>query len=258
MNIELKELVPPIIFRLIGGVRKRLERKFSKSLGGVLHPFDGIPLPPSEVSWILDIGANRGDVAVAALRSYPNSSVICIEPVTETFKILEKNLTPFSSRTVLKKYAFSDVAGVGEINITNFDGANSILPQAKRHQEWNPHVVEKGKEIITLKRLDDEFESFPVSIFDIVKIDVEGFEVQVIQGGAKFFADHVRSILIEVSFMRDASLGDQCVYKIFKILDELGYALVNLIDLYPGPKDSSSLLIAQVDCVFLNTKFIKN
>lgn len=258
MKIEFNEFIPPIIFRLIGGVRKKLEQKFSKSFGGVLHPFDGVPLDVFEVSWILDIGANRGDVAAAALRSYPNSKALCVEPVSETFKILEKNLAPFGSRAIFKNYAFSDVAGVGEINITNIDGANSILPQTKCHQEWNPHVVERGKEAIVLKRLDDEFRSFPASIFDIVKIDVEGFEMQVIQGGAKFFSDHVRCILIEVSFMRDISLSDQCVFKIFKILDELGYALVNLIDLYPGPKDSSSLRIAQVDCVFLNTKLVKN
>lgn len=258
MKIEFNEFIPPIIFRLISGVRKRLKHKFSKSFGGVLHPFDGVPLDAFGVNWILDIGANRGDVTAAALRSYPNSKVVCVEPVTDTFKILEKNLASFGSRAILKKYAFSDVAGVGEINITNIDGANSILPQAKCHQEWNPHVIEQGKETIALKRLDDEFGSFPTSMFDIVKIDVEGFEVQVIQGGAKFFADHVRAILIEVSFMRDTSLDDQCVYKIFKLLNELGYALVNLIDVYPGPMDSSSLRIAQVDCVFLNTKFVKN
>jgi FkbM family methyltransferase len=258
MKINLQEFVPPIVFRIIGGVRKRLERSFSKNFGGVLHPFDGIPLNASDVRWVLDIGANRGDVAAAALRSYPNSTVVCIEPVSETFKLLENNLATFGSRVIFGKYAFSDVAGVGKINLTNFDGANSILPQAECHKEWNPHVHEQGTEEIILRRLDEELEFFPAPIFDIVKIDVEGFEVQVIKGGTNFFRNHVKSILIEISFMRDDSLSDQCVYKIFKLLNELGYALVNLIDVYPGPKDSPSLRIAQVDCVFLNIKFIKN
>lgn len=258
MKIDLKEFIPPIILRVLRGMRKRFERRFSKSFGGVLHPFDGIPLNTYEVRWILDIGANRGDVADAALRSYPNSTVLCIEPVSETFKLLKNNLAAFGSRVIFKKYAFSDVSGIGEINLTNFDGANSILPQAKCHKEWNPHVLENGTEEIILKRLDDELEFFPTPIFDIVKIDVEGFEVQVIQGGPNFFRNHVKSILIEVSFMRDTSLKNQSIYKIFHLLDDLGYAVVNLIDLYPGPEDSAHLRIAQVDCVFLNTKFIKN
>jgi hypothetical protein len=90
----------------------------------------------------------------------------------------------------------------------------------------------------------------------LLKIDVEGFELQVIQGGEVFFKDHVKSILIEISFMRDISLGEQCVFRIFSLLDKLGYALVNFIDFYPGPKDSPHLRVAQVDCVFINTKFI--
>jgi FkbM family methyltransferase len=256
MKVEIREFIPPIVYRAIGGMRKRIEQKFSKKFGAVLHPFDSIPLNSSEVKWVLDIGANRGDVAAAALRSYPNSSVVCIEPVSETFKILEQNLACFGSRVIFKKYAFSDVAGEGEINLTNFDGANSILPQAERHQKWNPHVLEQGREKISLKRLDDELGSLPSSIFDIVKIDVEGFEVKVIEGGMNFLRDHTRSILIEISFMRDTSLSEQSVYKIFGLLHQLGYALVNLIDIYPGPNDSPNLRIAQVDCIFLNTKFI--
>jgi FkbM family methyltransferase len=256
MRISLQEFLPPIFLRLWGGVRRRLEQRYIKNFGGVIHPFDAVPLPASGVRWILDIGANRGDVAAAALRSYSNSTVVCIEPVSHTFELLKMGLAPFGSRAILKNYAFSNFSGKGEINLTNLDGANSILPQSKCHKEWNPHVVEQGKEEITLKRLDDEMVSFPTTIFDIVKIDVEGFELQVIQGGEVFFKDHVKSILIEISFMRDISLGEQCVFRIFSLLDKLGYALVNFIDFYPGPKDSPHLRVAQVDCVFINTKFI--
>ena len=69
MKVEIREFIPPIVYRAIGGMRKRIEQKFSKKFGAVLHPFDSIPLNSSEVKWVLDIGANRGDVAAAALRS---------------------------------------------------------------------------------------------------------------------------------------------------------------------------------------------
>jgi FkbM family methyltransferase len=157
-------------------------------------------------------------------------------------------LDSFGERVQLHKIALSNVSGNGEINITTFHGANSIAPQASFHKECNPHVQELGKERIELVRLDDFCVHFPCERIDIMKLDVEGHELDVLKGGIQFISSHVEFIIIEVSLMRDQSWENQSIFEIFSILNGAGFRLLNLIDLH-RTSDGSALL-TQMDCVF--------
>jgi FkbM family methyltransferase len=210
-------------------------------------PFNNLP-ENFEAKWVLDIGANVGDVAVAALNSYKDSRVICFEPVQKTYDALKDRLSPFGDRAQLHKVALSNTAGTGEINITTFHGANSIAPQAPSHKERNPHVHEVGKERIELVRLDDYCACFPCERVDVMKIDVEGHELDVLKGGVQFISSRVDIIIIEISLMRDQSWENQAVFEIFALLKSAGFRLLSAMDLH-RTTDGSALLL-QMDCVF--------
>jgi len=197
---------------------------------------------------VLDIGANVGDVAVAALNTYKESRVICFEPVQKTFEALRDRLRPFGDRVELHKVALSNTTGEGEINITTFHGANSIAPQASFHKECNPHVQEMGKESIELVRLDDYCVHFACERIDVMKIDVEGHELDVLRGGLQFISTRVDFIIIEVSLMRDHSMENQAIFEIFALLKGAGFRFMNAIDLH-RTSDGTALL-TQMDCVF--------
>lgn len=250
-KIELSELIPPLFYR----VANYVERKIIKPQDRVekTHPFDAIP-NGINAKWILDIGANVGDVAVAALESYPNSQVICFEPVLSTFEVLTNRLKPYSDRSHLFNCALSDVGGVGEINITSYHGANSIAPQAQFHQDFNPHVREVSKEEIHLVRLDDFATKLPSQKIDIMKIDVEGHELNVLKGGANFISNNVDVIIIEISLMRDQSLNNQAVFEIFSFFNSFGFSLLNVMDLHHI--ENQNMQLVQMDCVFRNKKYM--
>ena len=235
-NIYLNDFIPPIIHKGIRYVAKN--RK--------IHPFDCMP-KDINVHWILDVGANVGDVSIAAMQSYHTCKVICFEPVKQTYKLLEQNLMPYSDRVILFNQALSDENGFGEINLTTFNGANSILPQSKFHQFFT-HVREIGKEMITLAKLDEIAEKFPTDYIDIMKIDVEGYELNVLNGGRKFIKDHVDTIIIEIALMRDQSSNEQAIVDIFITLKSLGFCLINIIDLHHS--DDSCMRLVQMDCIF--------
>jgi FkbM family methyltransferase len=245
VKIKMNEFVPPIFHRTVSF----LNRKLRPYNNGVIRmaPFDGIPKNVN-AKWILDVGANVGDVAVAALKSYPDSQVICFEPVQTTYEVLKARLQLYPNRTHIFKCALSDKDETGEINITTYHGANSISPQAKLHQDCNPHVRELGREKIKLVRLDDVAVNFPSQKIDILKIDVEGHEFNVLKGGIQFISKNVDVIIIEVALMRDQSWDHQAVFEIFSLLNKIGFCLINVMDLYHA-KDSEMLLV-QMDCVF--------
>ena len=244
-NIGINDFIPPIFNRAASYFKKRLAQL---KIGTIrMHPFDAIP-SDIDAKWVLDVGANVRDVAVAALRSYANAHVICFEPVATTFNQLTKKLASFAGRTHLHNYALSDKTEEAEINITTFHGANSIAPQAKFHQDCNPHVREIGKEKIRLVRLDDFATDFPSQKIDIMKVDVEGHELNVLRGGANFISNNVDVVIIEISLMRDPSWDNQAVFEIFAFLKDAGFRLINVMDLYRAT--DKAMLLAQMDCVF--------
>lgn len=241
-RIAINDFIPPIFLRAIRYANRSMYTSKIK-----LHPFDQVPCD-IDPKWILDVGANIGDVSLAALKTYPGCQVICFEPVAATFEILSKRVAPYHDRVRLFNKALSNSNGVGEINITSFHGANSIARQSRTHSTLNPHVSEIGKEQISLVRLDDVCHEFGGSKIDIMKIDVEGHEHEVIQGGINFIRDNVDTIIIEASLMRDESWERQSVIDIFSLLHEMGFRLINVFDLHYAP--NSKLMCVQMDCVF--------
>lgn len=241
-RISVTDFIPPIIPRLIRYIDRSI-----LSTNAKLHPFDQVP-KNIQAKLIIDVGANVGDVTLAALKTYPECRVICFEPVNTTFEILEKRLIPYANRVTIHREALSNVNGESEINITSFHGANSIEPQSSMHSTLNPHVKEVGKQRISLARLDDIAKQFPSPKVDIMKIDVEGHELDVISGGRAFIQDNVDTIIVEASLMRDPSWEKQSFVNMFSLLGEMGFRLVNVFDL--NYAENSNLMCVQMDCVF--------
>jgi len=252
-RLRIADVLPPIIPRAVTYLRRHLLERFGPlhSHRALIHPFDAVPRD-LDVKWVLDVGANKGDVALSALISYPDCQVICFEPAKETFALLTQRMQRFSSRVHLFNIALSDQDGTGEIHLTTFHGANSILPQSKFHQHLNPHVRELRTEGIELRRLDGLAPGLPSQFIDIMKIDVEGYELSVLQGGLEFMKTQVDVIIIEISLMRDTSWEVQSFFSLFALLKDSGFRLINIIDLQHAPTyaDNPNLLLTQMDCVF--------
>jgi FkbM family methyltransferase len=237
-QLRASDFIPPLINR----VAKKIKGKITSRI----PPFDSVPYE-LEAKWVLDVGANNGSVAIAALKSYRESHVICFEPVKETFLELKNNLQKYGERAIIYNQALSDKNGQTEIYITSFNGSNSIEKQTLFHKQ-NTNVVELAKETIKIVRLDDIAIYFPTRWIDIMKIDVEGHELNVLNGGLEFISMAVDTIIIEISFLRDISFEKQSIFEIFSLLNSCGFCLINIIDLYHS-KDQDTLLV-QMDCIF--------
>jgi FkbM family methyltransferase len=250
ISIQLNEFIPPILIRARNFFVKHIP--ISKNLLSnklILAPYNEIPIN-KDVKWVLDIGANIGNLSITALVSYPDCKVVCFEPVKETFSLLEKNLNKFKDRAFLYNIALASITGEAIINLTGFNGANSLAKQTIFHKEMNPTIREKSTEKVALKRLDDIADELPSKYFDVVKIDVEGSEVSVLEGGTEFFKNRVGTVIIEVSLMRDASLQEQSINKIFDFMKSSGFYLYTMFDLNFSNDTHVPFKLTQMDCVF--------
>jgi FkbM family methyltransferase len=239
------DFLPPVLFKAYKKIIRHL------GIGDTrIHPFNKLPTSLSPLL-VIDVGANIGDVTLAALRSFPDCKVICFEPVLNSYNYLSNRLKPFANRVTLIKKALSDKDGLSEINITSFHGANSIHKQSIYHSSVNPSINELNKESIEIVRLDNYLDKFDNQRIDVLKIDVEGHELNVLRGGSKFISQYVDTIIIECSIMRDASWENQSIAEIFKSLSDLGFRFINLFDVhYANLLVDSNMMCVQFDCVF--------
>ena len=150
-------------------------------------------------SSFLDIGANIGLMSAIASKTVGEKGVVyAVEANPGTVPILQANIELNNCKnTELLPVALSDLQGTALL-FENWEvnrGGASLISQGDNQQ---------GIEV-KMERLDDLFdESTPI---DLVKIDVEGFEPQVIRGGMAWFKKQLPVFIIEVSEKREKEMG---------------------------------------------------
>lgn len=199
---------------------------------------------------IFDIGANVGDVSLYLLRRFPQATVFSFEPCTETFARLTSNLDKagYGERSRPFQLGFFDRAMEGTLHVTSFHGANSMMELSDEYRAMNPHIQNLSAEQIPLVRLDDFTAQQGIDKIDLVKIDVEGVERQILEGGAATFSNLVDAAVIELSFARHPRESGEFI-KLFSLMHKYGFAPAEIYDVEHTRNDSKWRL-AQFDCLF--------
>lgn len=143
--------------------RGHLEREICKLLQKELKKGDTF----------VDVGANIGFISLIGRTVVGDEGkVICYEPITPTFKLLERNIKANSySNIILKKL------GIGSKN------SNLKIFYDLKHLQlssiYNSEIKSKDFEMIRIVKLDDSLKNQRI---DFVKIDIEGGELEAFKG----------------------------------------------------------------------------
>jgi len=234
-----KIFIPPIYEMIIEKVKRRKTK--------MDHPFYKCNIR-RDIKVFFDIGANIGNVTLSAYRSFPFAQIHSFEPVRTTYQKLCKNVENYRERITTYNFGFFNVSKTLDIHITTFHGANSILNQSPNYKIVHPHIKEIGTENIELRTIDSFMSNKNIDKIDIIKIDVEGVEKEVIEGGQETFKNKVNNVFIELSLLRRNQEPEYWV-EICKLLYNLGFVLINIYDIGRYIKDNREYL-AQMDAFF--------
>jgi len=159
----------------------------------------------------VDIGANAGYFSLLASQ-YSNKKVISIEPMPENVQFLNEHIKMNKINNIeVLPIAISDKNG--EIEFSNSDNlsANTYKKES---------VMFKGEGIkvqtISLQELAER-NSLDSNCF--IKIDVEGAEFDVLEGGKDFLKKHHPNLMVATHDCHLAGVKEKCI----QILTELGY-----------------------------------
>jgi FkbM family methyltransferase len=184
---------------------------------------------------ILDIGANVGQFHQIAKNTFPESYVFSIEASKECENYLKQLTNNYYIGMLAKnndEYNFysrkNDPTSTG----------NSIYKELTKFYSDNQLNIIKQKGI----KLDDLFEDN--SEFDLIKIDTQGSELDIIEGG-KDLCFKAKGILLEVSltqYNEDAPLYDEVI----RFMDNFGFKIAEILDENIVPE-----IVSQQDILFI-------
>ena len=143
---------------------------------------------PGSIVW--DVGANVGLYTEKFLASGA-TRVICVEPAPAAVEALREKFGAQASRVTVLPVALSDVCGTATMAA---DGA-SPTNQLKSSSDG------QGLTPVSIMRADDLMRMHHLPPPVVLKIDVEGYELEVLRGfGDSIHSKDLRAVFIEVHF----------------------------------------------------------
>jgi FkbM family methyltransferase len=140
------------------------------------------------VKTVFDIGANVGQSAALYAKSFPEADIYSFEPVLETFTALVRNTKSLSNVKAFN-CAFGDRDEAMQINITEDSTGSSIT-----------HYRNAKTETISVCTLDAFSKDNGIQRIDFMKVDTEGFELEVIAGAQQMLqAQHIDILYLEAA-----------------------------------------------------------
>jgi FkbM family methyltransferase len=128
---------------------------------------------------VFDIGANIGVFTCFAANLAKKGKVFSFEPVSFVFDLLKKNTREYDN-VECYKIGFGSEIDEKEILIRQWNPGYSTIQDSPIER---PHQSFDLKEKIEILTLDSFVEEKNLGKIDFIKIDVEGYEIEVLKGG---------------------------------------------------------------------------
>jgi FkbM family methyltransferase len=175
---------------------------------------------------VIDAGANAGQFTRAALGAWPAAHVLAFEPLADAAGALEAGAGRVGSVEV-HRCALGAHDGTVDLIPHRHSLSSSVLPVAPEAsgRSW---AEELPVQTVPLQRLDTVVAGRELARPVLLKIDVQGLELEVIAGGGDTLAQ-VDAILIETAFVPGYA-GQPTFAAVHEVLTGLGWALARPLD----------------------------
>lgn len=134
-----------------------------------------------QVDGIIDVGANRGQFSLACRFALPGVPVVAFEPIPKEAETYRK-VHGARGEVILIESALGETKGTATLHLSQSADSSSLLPIGKKQIELFENTVEVGTITVPVHRLDDFASSWPGRSRQLLKLDVQGYELNVLRG----------------------------------------------------------------------------
>ena len=179
----------------------------------------------------MDVGANHGDFSQAASALFPEARVLLVEPLPTLLAELQRRCADRGGRWQLATCALSRECGTATLHVDPaHDSIGSLAGFSEEYLRANPASQASRTFACQVRTLDDLCLEQGISKIDLLKIDVEGFEFEVLAGGGKMLQS-TEALIVEVSLVRRPGDADS-LERMLRLLRSAGFQLIELLPSY--------------------------
>lgn len=174
------------------------------------------------VDWFLDIGACYGFYSLVAAQSNQALKIISVEPIEENYRILKRNLSFFKNREIFTR----------QIAVSNFNGKCDFYKnEASDSSSFYPHPNAPHKEVLRLDCLtvDEIIKNYNINSI-LVKIDVEGNELQTLKGMVDSLQKIKNVKLVVEVFPKMQKIVEKTDNELLNYIKEIGFTMYGIDD----------------------------
>jgi len=203
-------------------------------------------LAPSPPAVIYDIGANVGTWSCLAKSIFPGARVEAFEPLTIHAGRFRQLTAAWPGDVRLHACALGATEGTATMQIMNLTDASSLLPvAAEGRREFNLKAV--AQQSVPVLPLDTIVHRDKLPFPDLLKLDVQGYELEVLRG-AEACLRHARAVICEVSF-RQYYEQQPLFPELLRFMSERGFSLHAL-----GEGTALGQPLIQADALFVRAE----
>ena len=149
----------------------------------------------NEAKTLIDVGSNKGQFSILARKFFPDIEIHSFEPQIEELNIQKKILG--NKNINYYNFALGDEDKELNLYITKRKDSSSLL---KPIQTISSKYLTKEIRKVSVKKLDKILALRNIKRPSILKLDVQGFELEVLKGSLEIFK-MIDYIITEVSFI---------------------------------------------------------
>lgn len=173
-------------------------------------------------SIVWDIGANVGWYSLNLAKLFPEAQVLAFEPIASTFRQLVRNVQINGLGNIhTHNFGFSDLSGHIKFYLPFQNSANA--------SSANLSEDESDKEVICQVMKVDDFAEETALQMDLIKCDVEGAELLVLNGGAKSI-ERYKPVIFTEMLRKWSAKFEYHPNQIICLLGEMGYRCFTALD----------------------------
>jgi FkbM family methyltransferase len=219
---------------ILGGLKERIKGRLG--VPSIERSLAGLSERGFRPEVVFDVGAYQGDFATFCRGLFgPSPKVFCFEPLASAIARLQA-LEEHGDITLIPGL----VGGVDldSVQLHEMETASSVLPEHHANRAAVGHYP--------MRKLDTLIESGMVPSPDLLKIDTQGYEMQVLKGMERNLP-RVRVLLAELNLL-DIHLGVALAHEVIGWLAGRGWVPYEICSLIRRPLDGA---LWQTDMIFL-------
>ncbi|MEM8950076.1 MAG: FkbM family methyltransferase [Pseudomonadota bacterium] len=199
------------------------------------------------IDTVLDVGANVGQYGQRLRNWGYGGRIVSFEPLKDTHQELSARAASDRLWDVAPRMAIGDVDGEIDIQVSAESDMSSILPQNELLQEVSPSSAIQSTEHVPIHRLDSIAKDYvDAESRAFLKIDTQGFEPQVLDGGEALLPQLV-GIQLEMSLL-PLYQGEHDYQAMIQRLAAAGFTLHLVL---PGYFERKLARMVEIDGVFI-------